>query len=94
MEFRNNPENFHPSYQQHTSQLETEIKRMSELNYFLCCRREINQTSNMKYGKTCLKRSLETKIKKWFPRPIIDKCRSKVLQNAPVGAFCNSFDLL
>ena len=35
------------------------------------------------YCKTCLKRPLKNKIKIWFPRPIITKCRSKVLQNAP-----------
>ena len=33
------------------------------------------------------------KTKNWFSRPIIVKCRSKVLQNAPSGAFCNTFDL-
>ena len=36
-----------------------------------------------KYSKTCLKRALKKKIKNWFSRPIIAKCRSKVLQNAP-----------
>ena len=29
----------------------------------------------------------------WFSRPIIALCRSKVLQNAPRGAFCNTVDL-
>ena len=29
----------------------------------------------------------------WFSKQIIAKCRSKVLQNAPRGAFCNTFDL-
>ena len=37
------------------------------------------------YSKTCVKRPLS--------RQIITKCRSKVLQNAPKGAFCNTFDL-
>ena len=31
--------------------------------------------------------------KNWFSRPVIAKCMSKVLQNAPKGAFCNTFDL-
>ena len=31
--------------------------------------------------------------KNWFSIPIIAKCRTKVLQNAPKGAFCNTFDL-
>ena len=35
------------------------------------------------YSKTCLKRPLKKKTKNWFSRPIIAKCRSKVLQNAP-----------
>ena len=35
------------------------------------------------YSKTCLKRLLKKKIKNWFSRPIIAKCSSKVLQNAP-----------
>ena len=29
----------------------------------------------------------------WFSRLIIDQCMSKVLQNAPRGAFCNTLDL-
>ena len=33
------------------------------------------------------------KTKYWFSRPIIAKCRSKLLQYAPLGAFCNTFDL-
>ena len=39
--------------------------------------------SKVHYCKTCLKRPLKKKIKNWFSRPIIAKCRSKVLQNAP-----------
>ena len=35
-----------------------------------------------KYSKICLKRPLK-KIKNWVLRPIIAKCRSKVLQNTP-----------
>ena len=34
--------------------------------------------------------SKKTKI--WFSRPIIASCRSKVLQNAPRGSFCNAFE--
>ena len=34
------------------------------------------------YSKTCLKQPLKKKTKSWFSRPIIAKCRSKVLQNA------------
>ena len=30
---------------------------------------------------------------KWFSRQIIVQCRSKVLQNAPRGASCNTYDL-
>ena len=33
----------------HTNHLETEAESLPELNYFLCCRQEIAQTSNMKY---------------------------------------------
>ena len=33
------------------------------------------------------------RAQKWFSAPIIAECRSKVLQNAPRGAFCNTFDL-
>ena len=35
------------------------------------------------YSKTRLKRPLKKKTKIWFSRPIIAKCRSEVLQNAP-----------
>ena len=35
------------------------------------------------YSKTCHKRPLKKKTENWFSRPIITKCRSKVLQNAP-----------
>ena len=45
------------------------------------------------YSKTCLKWPLKKKTKTCFVRPLIAYCRSKVLQNAPMGAFCNSFDL-
>ena len=34
------------------------------------------------YSKTCLKRPIKKKTKNWFSKPIISKCRSKVLQNA------------
>ena len=33
----------------HTNHLETEAESLPELNYFLCCRQEIAQTSSMKY---------------------------------------------
>ena len=33
------------------------------------------------------------KTENWFLRPIIASCRSKVSQNAPRGAFCNTFNL-
>ena len=36
---------------------------------------------------------IKTRLKKhenWFSRPIIDYCRSKVVQNAPTEAFCNT----
>ena len=46
-----------------------------------------------KYSKTCLKRSLKKKTKIGFQEQLLLKCRSKVLQNAPRGAFCNTFDL-
>ena len=45
------------------------------------------------YSKTCLKQPLKKKTENWFSRPIIAYCRSKVLQNAPKGEFCNTFDL-
>ena len=45
------------------------------------------------YNKTCLKRPLKNKTINCFSRPIITQCRSKVLQNAPRGAFYNTFDL-
>ena len=32
------------------------------------------------------------KTKNWFSSPIVAKCWSKVLQNAP-GAFCNTFNI-
>ena len=35
-----------------------------------------------KYSKTCLKRPLKKKTKIWFSKPVIAKCRSKVLQSA------------
>ena len=35
------------------------------------------------YSKTCLKQPLKKNTKYWFSRPIIAKCSSKVLQNAP-----------
>ena len=35
----------------------------------------------------------QKKTENWISRPIIAKCRSKVLQNAPKGAFCNTSDL-
>ena len=35
------------------------------------------------YSKTCVKGPLKKKTKNWFSKPIITKCRSKVLQNAP-----------
>ena len=43
-----------------------------------------------RYSRTCVKWPLS---KRRFSRLIIAKCRSKVLQNAPKGAFCNTFDL-
>ena len=42
---------------------------------------------------TCLKRPLKKKTKHCFSRQIIANCRSKVLQNSPLGVFCNTFDL-
>ena len=35
------------------------------------------------YSITCLRRLLKKKTKECFSKPIIAKCRSKVLQNAP-----------
>ena len=43
------------------------------------------------YCKTCLKRPLRKNTKIGFQYRFIG--RSKVLQNAPRGAFCNTFDL-
>ena len=45
------------------------------------------------YSKTCVKWPISKRSKNWFLRPIIPYCRSKVLQNAPKGAFCNTFNL-
>ena len=42
-----------------------------------------NESNNVYYSKTCLKRPLKNMIKNLFSRPVIAKCRSKVLQNAP-----------
>ena len=59
------------------------------------CLQKISQcilTADYK-GRTCLKRSLKKEDQNWFSRPIIALCRSKVLQNAPRGAFCNPFHL-
>ena len=36
------------------------------------------------YSKTCLKRPIEKKDQKCFLRQIVAKCRSRVLQNAPI----------
>ena len=44
------------------------------------------------YNKTCIYGHSQKTVN-WFLRPIIAKCRSKVLQNAPKGAFCNTFYL-
>ena len=40
------------------------------------------------YSKTCLKRPLKNDTKNWVSIPIIAKCRSKVLQNAPIQKYC------
>ena len=44
------------------------------------------------YSKTCVNDQYQ-KDQKWSSRPSIAQCRSKVFQNAPKGAFCNTFDL-
>ena len=55
--------------------------------------------SRVKHSTTEPLRSLhrfncsQYKTENWLLRPIIASCRSKVLQNAPRGAFCNTFDL-
>ena len=43
--------------------------------------------SLIKYSKTCVKRPLSKR-----PKIVFQECRSKVLQNDPMG-FCNNFDL-
>ena len=48
----------------------------------ICQKSEIKNKETYKYGETYLKRPLKKKTKKWFSRPIITQCRSKVLQNA------------
>ena len=48
----------------------------------------------MGYSKTCAKQPLSKRPKNWISIPIIAKCRSKVLQNAPRRAFCNTFDFI
>ena len=50
--------------------------------------KEPNQTNELyqhdyRYSKTCVKQPLKKKTKNWLSRPIIARCRSKVLQNAP-----------
>ena len=45
------------------------------------------------YSKTCLQRPLKKNTKSGFQYRVSLKCRTKVLQNAPRGAFCNTFDL-
>ena len=46
------------------------------------------------YSKTCLERSLKKNTKQnWFSIQIIAYYRPRVLQNTPMGAFCNTFDL-
>ena len=44
--------------------------------------------------KTCVKRPLSKRPKSVFSRPIIVLCMSKVLQNAPRGAFCNTLTFI
>ena len=46
------------------------------------------------YGTVKPVLSGHSKRPKIFLRQIIAYCMSKVLQNAPFGAFCNTFDLL
>ena len=48
--------------------------------------------SHILTGKPALSSHLK-EDKNWFSRPVIAYCMSKVLQNAPRGAFCNSFGL-
>ena len=45
------------------------------------------------YSKTCLKRSLLKKTKKWFSRPIITLMQVKKIAECSKRAFCNSFNL-
>ena len=45
------------------------------------------------YSKTCLQLKKNTEHKNGFQYRLLLKCRSKVLQNTPRGAFCNTFDL-
>ena len=40
------------------------------------------------YSKTCVKRPLSKR-----PKTVITWCRSEVVQNASIGAFCTTFDL-
>ena len=52
-----------------------------------------NDTVKKNLCKTFVKRPLSKRPKTWVLRLIIIKFRSKVLQNAPRGAFCKTFDL-
>ena len=63
---------------------EHSCKILSSLYYYYYCQ--------MIYSKTCVKRPL-SKNRKLVFKTNYAKCRSKVLQNAPRGAFCNTFDL-
>ena len=49
-------------------------------------------TFSLLYSKTCLKRPLKNRQTKALTTNG-SLMRSKVLQNAPLGAFCNSFDM-
>ena len=49
--------------------------------------------SNETYSKASLKWRLKKKTKNWFQNRIYLNAGKEVLQNAPWGAFCNTFDL-
>ena len=46
------------------------------------------------YSKTCLKRPLKKNKKIGFQYRLSLNANKKLLQNAPMGAYCNTFDLL
>ena len=48
--------------------------------------------SNASIVNNCILSKAIKKTKNRFSRPSISYCRLKVLQNAPMGAFCNAFD--